>query len=345
MRLSHSCMPFVVAFPTQQNEFLLEGYRLGFEFFGGVSRRQIYDNMRTAVKKGWGRYVTEKQKAILLLEAHYAYRSEFCRPGKGNDKGLAENLVGWIRRNFLVPMPRVESWSQFNEILAGHCREYANHHIERHPDSVGEAFIRDKSHLLPLPASPLDTSKTTKVKVHTDCLIRFDNSFYSVPSRFTGESVTVKGSLEQVNVYRSGECIASHSRSFKAGSVSYKLEHYINLLEIRPRSVRQAQPVRHTVDDKICQFRDYLSDDSAGDKEFISVLRMVLEYGQGPVLKAIQRCLASRTYSSEAVRFELLQAVGKSPEVSAIPHLDKYGFGVKSTDLAIYDKLMLAGDQ
>jgi transposase len=344
MRLCYSCKPFVAAFPTQQSEFLLEGHRLGFEFFDGVSKRVIYDNMRTAVKEGWGRYVVSKQKSIVLLEAHYAYRSEFCRPGKGNDKGLVENLVGWFRRNFLVPMPRVGSWAELNEMLLEECRNYARHHIERHPESVGEAFNREKPYLLPLPSIPLDTSKTTTAKVQRDCLIRFDNSFYSVPARYVGETVTVKGQLEHVKVIRGGEYIASHPRSFTAGGVSYQLEHYIDLIEIKPRSVRQAQPIRRTVDKQIRQFREYLPDDSAGDKEFIAVLRLLLEYGQEPVLMAIQRCLAAGVHSAEAVRFELLQILDNTPtKTSPVSYLDDYGFEVKPTDLTAYDKLMIAG--
>ncbi len=130
-----------------------------------------------------------------------------------------ENLVGWFRRNFLVPMKKLESWEKLNEAFIDHCRSYAGHHIKRHLKSVGDEFIEDKEHLLILPGKPLDTSETQQVKVHSDSLVRFDNSFYSVPARFVGEPVTAKAFT--IEVFSAGECLSSHKRSFTAGEVSY----------------------------------------------------------------------------------------------------------------------------
>jgi transposase len=117
MRLCHSAMPFVMAFPSQRREAFIEGHISAFEFFGGVPRRLIYDNLRTAVKEGWGKGVREEQKDFLALKAHYAFSADFCNPGAAHEKGLVENLVGWVRRNFLTPVPKVESWEELNSIL------------------------------------------------------------------------------------------------------------------------------------------------------------------------------------------------------------------------------------
>lgn len=342
-RLCHSCMPFVVAFPTQQNEFFLEGHRLGFEFFGGVARRLIYDNLRTGVKKGWGRYVVEKQKALLLLEGHYAFESMFCRPGKGNDKSLVESLVGWSRRNILVPLPNVDSWKMLNMCIAERCRQYANHHIARHPGSVGEAFQTDRAHMLPLPKAPFDTAKTVTAKVRADCLIRFDNSHYSVHSRWVGETVTAKATLEELHVFHGGTCVAKHQRSYQAGSITYDLDHYIDLLAVRPRAVRQAQPIRRNVPANIQALRNQLPDTAAGDKEFISILRLFLEYGSEAVLNAVETCSVQRIYSYEAIRFELFQQLQETPKTESEPGLDAYGCAVDTPDLKLYDPVLHGG--
>ena len=68
-----------------------------FEFFGGVSRRLIYDNMRTAVQDGWGKYVRTLNEHFRQLMVHYATQADFCNPGKANEKGLVEGLVRWFR--------------------------------------------------------------------------------------------------------------------------------------------------------------------------------------------------------------------------------------------------------
>ena len=97
-----------------------------------------------------------------------------------------------VPKKFFSPNEKLESWEMLNEAFIDHCRSYAGHHIKRHLKSVGDEFIEDKEHLLILPGKPLDTSETQQVKVHSDSLVRFDNSFYSVPARFVGEPVTVR---------------------------------------------------------------------------------------------------------------------------------------------------------
>jgi len=116
MRLCHSLAPFVIAYPTEREETFLEAHVKGFEFFGGVSRDLIYDNLKTAVKEGWGKTAREQDK-FAAFRAHYAYRPVFCNPGEGHEKGLVENLVGYARRNFLVPVPKVSSFEELNQLL------------------------------------------------------------------------------------------------------------------------------------------------------------------------------------------------------------------------------------
>lgn len=116
-RLCFSAMPFVAAFPYERLEALIEGHIEAFSFFNGVPTRAIYDNMRTIVRDGWGKHVASEQKDYVQLKAHYAFKSTFCNPGQGNEKGLVENLVGWSRRNMFVPVPRVGSFQELNELL------------------------------------------------------------------------------------------------------------------------------------------------------------------------------------------------------------------------------------
>ena len=93
-RLCYSAMPFVIAFPNERLEALLEGHIEAFKFFNGVPQRNIYDNMRTIVTDGWGKHVGKEQKDFVHLKAHYSFKSTFCNPGQGNEKGLVEGLVG-----------------------------------------------------------------------------------------------------------------------------------------------------------------------------------------------------------------------------------------------------------
>lgn len=116
MRLCHSCAPFVMAFPSQREEVFLEGHQRAFEYFQGVPKRIIYDNLKTAVKEGWGKHAKEQDR-FKAFRSHYAYEAMFCNTGEVHEKGLIENLVGYIRRNVLVPIPKVQSWEELDQLL------------------------------------------------------------------------------------------------------------------------------------------------------------------------------------------------------------------------------------
>lgn len=105
-RLCSSCAPIVFAYERQNEESFLDALVKTFEYFGGVPQRVIFDNAKVAVKEGFGVYAS-KQDAYAALEAHYGFEAVFCNIASGNEKGLVEGLVGWSRRNILVPLPRV----------------------------------------------------------------------------------------------------------------------------------------------------------------------------------------------------------------------------------------------
>ena len=112
--LPHSDDCFVQAFPAQTTEAFLEAHVHAFEYFGGVPRRILYDNTTLAVARILGDGQRQKTRAFSELLSHYLFAEKFGRPAKGNDKGKVENLVGYARRNFMVPIPRAASWEELN---------------------------------------------------------------------------------------------------------------------------------------------------------------------------------------------------------------------------------------
>ena len=126
-RLCYSCAPFVFCFRKQNSEAFLEGIIRAFEFFQGVPRRVIFDNAKVAVKSGSGKLAIP-QENYEALAAHYCFFPDFCNVRSGNEKGLVENLVGFIRRNVLVPVPRADSLDELNQQIGGYCRKYIDTH-------------------------------------------------------------------------------------------------------------------------------------------------------------------------------------------------------------------------
>lgn len=126
-RLCNSCDIFVQVYRSANEESFLEAQQKMFDFFGGVPRRLIFDNAKVAVKEGFGIYA-KPQARYLSFSSHYAFALDFCNPGQGHEKGLVENLVGYARRNFCVPVPRFSSLEEFNRLLLESCLHYRTTH-------------------------------------------------------------------------------------------------------------------------------------------------------------------------------------------------------------------------
>jgi transposase len=110
MALPHSDAFFIKAYPAETSEAFCDGHVSAFAFFGGVPLSILYDNTKLAVAKILGDGTRKRTIAFSELQSHYLFEDRFGRPGKGNDKGNVEGVIGFGRRNFLVPMPRFESF-------------------------------------------------------------------------------------------------------------------------------------------------------------------------------------------------------------------------------------------
>ena len=97
----------MVAYPAETTEAFCDGHVQAFTFFGGVPKSILYDNTKIAVARILGDGKRQRTRVFSELQSHYLFEDRFGRPGKGNDKGKVEGLVGYARRNFLVPIPRV----------------------------------------------------------------------------------------------------------------------------------------------------------------------------------------------------------------------------------------------
>lgn len=281
-RLCHSCAPVVLAFRRQNEESFLEAFVRTFEGLSGVPEKVIFDNGKVAVKDGFGAHA-RKQAGYTALSAHYGFDALFCNPAEGHEKGLVEGLVGWARRNILVPVPRVSDFSELNAILAERCRAYGSHRIRGKSASVGEMLREEQSALRPLPLYPFETAKCTSVRANAFSTVRFKTNNYSVPVEYAGHTVGVKGYAEKVEVYADGRLIAAHARCFGKHQSVYKLEHYMPLLERRGRAILNAAPVLQNVPEDVLE---QLRANAGAPKEQIRILRKCCE-SQEPKAPAV----------------------------------------------------------
>ena len=280
-RLCSSCAPIVFAYERQNEESFLDALVKTFEYFGGVPQRVIFDNAKVAVKEGFGVYAS-KQDAYAALEAHYGFEAVFCNIASGNEKGLVEGLVGWSRRNILVPLPRVESLTELNILLSKRCKKYLAHSIRGKSSSVGEMYDTEKQCLMPLPGYKFETAKCRNTRVDSYSTVRYDTNNYSVPVRYCGCDVSVKGYADRVSVFCKGEKVAEHDRCYGKKQSIYSLNHYLPLLERKGRAIFQARPVRDTLPE---EFLEWLKKSALDHRQLMDILYRCVDEGWEQVWK------------------------------------------------------------
>jgi transposase len=180
--LPHSDDCFVAAYPAETTEAFLEGHVQGFAYFGAVPTRILYDNTKIVVARILGGEERQRTRAFSELQSYCLFADKFGRPAKGNDKGKVEGIVGYSRRNFMVPIPRAGSWNELNAQLAGRCRQRRERRLRGHTETIGELFERDRAAMLPLPAAPYEACEKISARVSSLSLVRYRMNDYSVPT-------------------------------------------------------------------------------------------------------------------------------------------------------------------
>jgi transposase len=236
LRLSHSGRAVHVAFGSEGQEALLEGHVVAFKRLGGVPGRIRYDNLSSAVVRVLkGRDRTETDRFV-ALRSHYGFDSFFCEAGEAgaHEKGGVEGEVGRFRRRHLVPVPRVGSLAELNELLARADAADEARHVEGRLLTVGAMATAEQASLRPLPDEPFDASISLRPLVDRKARVWVRGSRYSVPVRLAGRRVDVRCGAQTVTVLAAGRVVAVHERSLRKGAEILVLDHYLELLIRKP---------------------------------------------------------------------------------------------------------------
>ncbi len=180
--LPHSDACFVVGYPAETTEAFCDGHIRAFAFFGGVPQSILYDNTKIAVARILGDGKRQRTRVFTELQSHYLFKDRFGRPGKGNDKGKVEGLVGYARRNYLVPIPVFESFEALNAHLLECCRRRMTDCLRGHHGTIGERLERDLAAFQTLPSAPYDACEKFATRVSSLSLVRYRLNDYSVPT-------------------------------------------------------------------------------------------------------------------------------------------------------------------
>jgi transposase len=327
MDLPQSDDCFVMAFPAETTEAFLEGHNHAFAYFGGVPRTILYDNTKLAVVRILGDGTRTKTRAFSELQSHYLFAEKFGRPGKGNDKGKVEGLVGYARRNFMVPVPRFASWEQFNAHLLEQCQKRRERKLRGHQQTIGERFVKDQEMLLPLPAAPYEACDKHLTRVTSMSLVRYRTNDYSVPVEWGHREVLVKAYVHEVVICAGSEVITRHARSYEREDMIFNPLHYLALLEQKPNALDQAAPLAHWILPECFDQLQRLMEARLGKKgkrEFVQTLRLLETFPMTDVERAIDEALRLGAISFDAVKHLLLCQIEKRParlDLENYPHL------------------------
>jgi transposase len=327
MDLPQSDDSFVIAFPAETTEAFLEGHSHAFAYFGGVPRTILYDNTKIAVARILGDGTRMKTRAFSELQSHYLFAEKFGRPGKGNDKGKVEGLVGYARRNFMVPRPRFATWEAFNAHLLVQSQKRRERKLRGHQQTIGERFEKDRERLLSLPAAPYEACDQRSTRVTSMSLVRYRTNDYSVPVEWGHREVLVKGFVHEVVICAASEVIARHPRSYEREDMIFNPLHYLALLEQKTNALDQAAPlVGWKMPEGFDELRRLMEArlGKKGKRECVQVLRLLETFALAEVERAIDDALRIGTISFDAVKHLLLCRIEQRParlDLENYPHL------------------------
>ena len=224
-RLCHSRAFFVRAYPNQKMEMLIDAHNHAFSYFGGVPKRGIYDNMKTAVKSiGMGKE-REFNAQFLGLMNHYMIEPVACTPASGWEKGQVERQVRTLRKQVFEPMLSFETWQDFNAFLLQQCQDRIR--TAAHPDdkatTVAVRFAQEQRILTP--CNLYQGCRVEWVRVNSLALVGFDAHKYSVPCQYALCNVELHISASEIKIIAEGREVTKHPRSFAKQQTTYNPWH------------------------------------------------------------------------------------------------------------------------
>ena len=341
VRLCHSRMLLVRAYPRETQEMVFDAHDRAFALFKGTCRRGIYDNMKTAVETifvGKGRLYNRR---FLQMCSHYLVDPVACTPASGWEKGQVENQVGLVRERFFTPRLRFKTLDELNAWLLDKCISYSKAH--RHPElpeqTVWEVFEAERPKLVPY-AGRFDGFHAVPASVSKTCLVRFDNNKYSVTASAVGRPVEVHAYADRIIIRQDGRIVAEHPRSFGRGDTVYDPWHYVPVLARKPGALRNGAPFKDWVlPAAIERVRRKLASADDGNRQMVDILNAVLTDGLPAVEAACAEAIAHGVHSADVVLNILARQRDPAPPANILTPAALILRHAPIADCARYDNL------
>lgn len=322
-KLSHSRAFIVRAYPLQTHEMLFDAHLHAFRVLGGVPRRGIYDNMKTAVDRIGSGKARQVNARFAAMASHYLFEPEFCNPASGWEKGQVEKNVQDARRRLWQRLPEFPDIDALNVWLEEQCiAQWAEISHGKLPGSIAEVWEREVADLM-APGRPFDGFVEHTKRVSPTCLVHFDRNRYSVPASFANRPVSMRIYPDRIVVVAEGQTLCEHVRVIDRthrlpGRTIYDWRHYLAVVQRKPGALRNGAPFTE-LPDAFQKLRQQLLRRTGGDREMVDILALVLHHDEQAVLCAVALALEDGVATKTHILNILHRLVdGKTATVTAI---------------------------
>jgi transposase len=336
MDLPHSDAGFVQAYPAETTEAFCAAHVAAFAFFGGVPASILYDNTKLAVARILGDGRRQRTRVFSELQSHYLFADRFGRPGKGNDKGKVEGLVGYARRNCLVPLPHAADFAALNAQLLAFCQRRLGDRLRGQTQTIGARLARDQACFHDLPPTPYDACDKQPGRVSSLSLVRYCGTDYSVPTAYGHREVLIRGYVDSVVISCGAEIIARHVRSYAREDFVFDPLHYLALLERKIGALDQAAPLAGwDLPETFTTLRRLLEARMGrqGKREFVQVLRLLEVFAIEDVAAGVRAAIDRGAIGFDAVKHLVLCRIERRParlDMTVYPYLPRARVAITS---------------
>lgn len=311
--------------------------------FGGVPRLAVYDNLKPAVLQILQGHSRREHDVFLHFQSVYRFEALFANVHAGWEKGSVENLVGYARRNYLVPLPEGSDLEAINLHLRESCLSDQQRTMARRTEPIAARLAFERQTLGPLPTHVPELALVVEVLVHSTGRVRFQTNDYSVPIEYAYRRVTLKADPFRVRLYAGEELVADHPRCYRKQAVIEDWRHYVPLLLKKSFAVPWASALRHG--DLPPTFEaarlDLVAQRTDGNREFARLLDLCLTHEVQTVETALAQARAQGSWSADTVR-QLLNLARVQPMPAPLDpcQYPAYQAVTPLPDLSAYNRLL-----
>lgn len=349
MVLCHSRMMYVEFTVLQTMEHFLGCHQNAFRFFGSVPQKVMVDNLKTAVLKRTVGHAPVFNPKYLDFAGHYGFAIVPCNVGKGNEKGLVENGVKYVKTNLLNGLS-IPDFKIMKPVTQHWLETVANvrNHGETGKRPV-DMFHKEKSSLQPLPVEPYDIGVISQKRASRQFRITIDTNHYSVPAQLSGVRLTVKMYPDRICFYHENNLVARHVRSYDRRQDFEHPDHPKVLLAQRKKARDQKIFMRFlSLSEKSQEYYHQLEQRRMNPFHHIRQIVALSEiYEKEQVAMAIEDAFTFAAFSCEYIANLLEQRSRRIKEPGAL-HLtrssDLLDLAIDRPDLSIYDNA-IKGDE